>query len=403
MAGGQTLPPLRQLAVAHVRAQGRSTRSDMVQALGISAASVTALTADLIADGYLRETEAAPDDTPRSGRGRPRVELEVVGNKHLVAGLKLGDLRHTAVLSDFAGRRLAEASLPTRPHRKSPAILIAEARALLDALLAPLGMGLRDLDAIGIGIAGMVDFATGHVAWSPVLDAPGVDLGAMFTAAFGVQVHLDNDANMLTLSELWFGAGRTRSNFAVVTIEQGVGMGLVLFNQLYRGGRGLGLELGHATVNLDGALCRCGKRGCLEAYIADYALAREAATALDMHASQPDSALALLESLFAQARAGNDAALSIFRRAGRYLALGLSNVAQLFDPELIILSGGRMQYDYLYADEVLAEMRAMTLTGARAPVRVEIRAWGDLVWAQGAVALALGALTEARLSTRAAG
>ncbi|WP_296478040.1 ROK family protein, partial [Roseinatronobacter sp.] len=75
-------------------------------------------------------------------------------------------------------------------------------------------------------------------------------------------------------------------------------------------------------------------------------------------------------------------------------ALGLSNVAQMFDPEVIILSGGRMQYDYLYAREVLSEMQAMTLTGARPPARVEIHSWGDLVWAQGAVALALGALTE---------
>ncbi len=391
--------PLRQMLFEYTRAHGKATRADMVRTLGVSAASVSAVTADLIADGFLREISVVQaSEQPRIGRGRPPVELEVVAEAYHVVGMKLGDLRHTAVLSDFSGRKIAEANVPTRPHRKSPAILVAETRALLDKLLSSQGMHLRDVDSIGVGLAGMVDHATGNVPWSPTLDSPGIALSARFQDAFGVPTYLDNDANLLTLAELWFGGGRHRSDFAVVTIEHGVGMGLVLFNQLYRGARGVGLELGHTKVQLDGALCRCGKRGCLEAYVADYALAREAATALDQHASMSESPLALLEDLFAEARRGNEAALSIFRRAGRYLALGLSNVVQMFDPEVVILSGGRMQYDYLYAREVLAEMQAMTLTGARPPARVEIHAWGDLVWAQGAVALALGALTESLLA-----
>ena len=85
----------------------------------------------------------------------------------------------------------------------------------------------------------------------------------------------------MTLAELWFGAGRALSNFAVITIEHGVGMGFVSDNRLFRGAHSMGLELGHSKVQLDGALCRCGQRGCLEAYLADYALAREASTALD--------------------------------------------------------------------------------------------------------------------------
>ncbi|MGY6704278.1 ROK family protein [Roseinatronobacter sp.] len=389
--------PLRHTLFDYTRAHGKTTRADMVRALGVSAASVSAVTAELIAEGFLRETSAAPaldTDQPRTGRGRPPVELEVVAEAYHVVGMKLGDQRHTAVLSDFAGRRIAEANVPTRPNRKSPAILVAEARALMDKLLSSQDMQVRDIDSIGVGMAGMVEHATGNVPWSPMLDSPGTALSMQFQDAFGVPTYLDNDANLLTLAELWFGGGRRKSDFAVVTIEHGVGMGLVLFNQLYRGARGVGLELGHTKVQLDGALCRCGKRGCLEAYVADYALAREAATALDQHASLSESPLALLEDLFSEARRGNEAALSIFRRAGRYLALGLSNVVQMFDPEVVILSGGRMQYDYLYAREVMAEMQAMTLIGARPPARVEIHAWGDLVWAQGAVALALGALTE---------
>ena len=174
-------------------------------------------------------------------------------------------------------------------------------------------------------------------------------------------------------------------------------MGMVLNNRLFRGTRGLGLELGHTKVHLDGALCRCGQRGCLEAYLADYALAREASTALGRSVRNLQSPQAMLETLFGEAKAGNQAARTIFRRAGRYLSVGLSNVIQLFDPELIILSGERMRYDYLYADEVLAEMRGLTLSDGRPPCRVEIHAWGDLVWARGASALALSSVTDSVL------
>ena len=102
----------------------------------------------------------------------------------------------------------------------------------------------------------------------------------------------------------------------------------------------------------------------------------------------------MLESLFEQAKAGNPAARSIFHRAGRYLALGLANVINIFDPALIILSGERMKYDYLYAGDALAEIQTMSLQTGRVPPRIEIHAWGDLLWAHGAAALALSEITD---------
>jgi predicted NBD/HSP70 family sugar kinase len=322
------------------------------------------------------------------------VALEVVNEGRYVIGIKLSDEMHSAVLTDFAGQMLADATLPTPPGRKSIETLLDEIDALMDMVLKPVNKALADISAVGIGLSGLVDHNTGIVAWSPLLTEPDMNLGQSFLERFGVPLFVDNDSNVLTLAELWFGAGRSMSDFAVVTIEHGVGMGLVLENRLFRGARGMGLELGHIKVQLDGALCRCGQRGCLEAYLADYALAREAATALHRNPRNQQSANAMLDALFSQAKSGNEAARTIFRRAGRYLSVGLSNVIQLFDPELIILSGERMQYDYLYADEVIAEMQRLTLNSGRVPCRIETHAWGDLVWARGASALALTAVTD---------
>jgi predicted NBD/HSP70 family sugar kinase len=377
-----------------VRAGGRAARADVARALGISAGSVTQMTADLIGMQLLREVEGGPRDGRESARGRPPVALQVVPERHHVIGIKLSDERHTAVLTDFAGTVLAKATLPTLPVRKSLDQMLDETGALMAEVTAPLDLSLAEVAAVGIGVSGLVDHDHGVVPWSPLLTGTNHQLALAFAARFDLPVHVDNDANVLTLAELWFGAGRALSDFAVVTIEHGVGMGLVIGNRLYRGAQGMGLELGHIKVHLDGALCRCGQRGCLEAYLADYALAREAATALGRNPRNLQSPQAMLETLYEEAKSGNTTARAIFARAGRYLSVGLSNVVQLFDPGLIILSGERMRYDYLYADEVLSEMQSLTLSYGRTPCRVEIHAWGDFVWARGASALALSALTD---------
>ncbi|MCG3267404.1 ROK family protein [Yoonia sp. I 8.24] len=396
--GAAQTKPMRQEIFEHVRAAGRATRTDVIQALGISAGSATALTAEMINAGLLREVESIPRET---GRGRPAVALEVVTETHAVIGIKLSEKVHSAVLTDFAGNTRATAVLETLAGPKQLDDLLAEVGKLIHDVLDAAGTQLSAVAAVGIGLSGIVDHQAGTVPWSPLLAQRNCDFATAFREKFGLPIHLDNDANMLTLAELWFGAGRAKSDFAVVTIEQGVGMGLVIDNRLYRGARGMGLELGHTKVQLDGALCRCGRRGCLEAYLADYALAREAATALHLQPHESQSPNALLEALFTQAKSGDEAAQTIFRRAGRYLAVGLANIVQLFDPALIIISGERMQYDYLYADEVMSEMHRLTLNDGRAPCTVETHAWGDLVWARGATALALSAVTDQAIANLA--
>ena len=155
--------PLRQLVFEHVRAAGTAARSDITQALGISPASATALTSDLIADGYLRETQ---DRQTETGRGRPKVSLEIVGTRHHVIGIKLSNDRHTAVLSDFGGAIIAETQATTRPRQRSLGGLMDEVGRLIDTLLNESGAQLSDISAVGVGISGIVDHQTGCVPWS---------------------------------------------------------------------------------------------------------------------------------------------------------------------------------------------------------------------------------------------
>ncbi|WP_339761922.1 ROK family protein [uncultured Sulfitobacter sp.] len=391
--------PLRQQVFEQVRAAGHMPRMDVARTLDISPGSVTTITSDLITRGLLQEVE---DNQRGPSRGRPPIALRVAPSSRFVIGMKLSDERHTAILLDLAGNVIAEAHLASGALRQTTTEVLAEVSTLIRKLLQKAGQTHDSISAIGIGLPGIVDACTGIVQWSPVLTDTNIPLREKLMQELDLPVSLDNDTNLLTLAELWFGAGRGTSNFVVVTIERGVGMGLVLNNRLFRGALGPGMELGHTKVQLDGALCRCGQRGCLEAYVADYALVREAGTALDSDPRASNSAVTMIETLYDEANAGNEAALAIFRRAGRFLSVGLANIVQLFDPERIILSGERMRYDYLTTDDMLAEMNSMILPAGRTPTPVDIHAWSGSVWAKGAAALALSEVTDALLGENAA-
>ena len=355
--------PLRQQVFELVRAAGLIPRVQLAKDLGVSPASVTTISSELIEAGLIEEVSV-----PRAGeagRGRPAVSLGVRAGAHVVAGMKLSDREHTAVVVDFAGKLIADESIPRRPGPMQVDEILDAIQTLLDRVCAKAKVDRSQLSGVGIGLPGFVDCAEGMALWSSILAERSVPVAALATARLGVPVFIDNDANLVALAELWFGAGRSLSDFAVVTIEHGVGMGFVMNHRIYRGAQRLGMELGHTKVQLDGALCRCGQRGCLEAYVADYALAREATTALNWGHKESQPINVLLESLYDHAKAGNGTAKSIFRRAGRYLAVGLSNVVNLFDPALIILSGERMRYDYLYAAETLSEMDNLTIHTGR--------------------------------------
>ncbi|WP_300034949.1 ROK family transcriptional regulator [uncultured Roseobacter sp.] len=384
---------LRHRVFECVRSAGEIPRIDVAKQLRVSPASVTTVVGELIELGLLQEN---PDNSRAPSRGRPPVALSVQPDAGYVVGIKLSRTRHTALLVDAAGHPLAEVSLETDQRRRSLDQVLTETGEVLDALLAKSDLQRADIACIGLGMPGMIDYGSGRMVWSPLLTETDRPLRHLAEDLFGIPVAVDNDANLVTLAELWFGKGRAMADFAVVTIEQGVGMGLVLNHRVYRGAGSLGMELGHTKVQMDGALCQCGQRGCLEAYIADYALVREASTALDSMNAGTVGPEVMLQQLYEQAKAGNEAARVIFRRAGRFLALGLANVVNLFDPSLIILAGERMQYDYLYADDVMGEMHRLALNRPEdAPQKVETHAWGDLMWAHGAAALALSEIADA--------
>lgn len=385
----------RQHVMSGIRKAGRVARVDLAADTGLSPTTVTTITSELIRAGLIEETsrsEAAAD----LKRGRPRVDLKIRGQAHLVAGIKVSDLTLSAVLADFENTMLAEHRLDL-PDTDFDAEGLADLlHTALVALTAKAGHRPEDLSGVGLGLAGVVDGARGYVYWSPSLRQRNVDLKPVLEARLGLPVFLDNDANLVAVAEQYYGEGRSVSDFLVVTVEHGVGMGIVLDNKVYRGARGCGAEFGHTKVQLEGALCRCGQRGCLEAYVADYAMLREmsVSTELPLNGTKSEK----LAALAAAARRGDRTARMIVDRARHTFVLGLANLVNIFDPELIVISGQQMQFDYLVAEDVVDSIARASVQVDMPPPRIVVQKWDDHMWARGATAYAIDGVTERALT-----
>ncbi len=381
--------------MAQIRLAGRIPRIELADQTGISRATVTTITAEFMRHGLVEEVARIENELD-ARRGRPRVDLKIRGAARLVAGLKISSQSMSLVLLDFEGARLNSLKKRLGAAANSPDGLATAICDAIGQLTRSAGRNIGDVSGVGVGIAGVVQASTGFVHWSPSLTQRNVEFGALLSATLGMPAFVDNDANLVAMAEKTLGLGRSHTDFIVVTIESGVGMGLVINGELYRGARGCGAEFGHTKVHLDGALCRCGQRGCLEAYVGDYALLREAMTMpeADPHAD----AGATIEGLLEAARAGDAMARSIVERAGRMFAMGLANLVNIFDPQLIILAGEQMQFDHLYAEAVITEMRKSIVQIDKPPPEVVIHKWGDQMWAHGAAAYALDQVSELALS-----
>lgn len=371
-------------ALSAIRSRGEAARVDLVETLDLSPATVSAVVSDLLENDLIVE---APTSSG-TGRGRPRIQLSLNPKARMVAGAKLSGKSVTVAILDFCGEVISTAEAPTGPELLSAQALLSKLEIALNGALKEAGLKESDLAAFGLGVPGFVEVESGLCHWSPLLSGAPINLRQLLSQRLSCPIFVDNDANLATMAELWFGHGRDERDFLVVTVEHGVGLGIVLNGRLFRGARGLGAEFGHTKVQIDGALCRCGQRGCLEAYVADYALAREAGLAVGSGAG-PEETLDLLAE---KAKAGHDVSASIYRRAGRMLGLGLANLLNIFDPPLIVLAGERIQNHELLAEEIERTIAASSISVDRPATRLAVHRWGDQLWARGAGALALDGL-----------
>lgn len=393
-------PSAHRRVLAALRSLGPSARIELAAASELSPATVTAVTAQLLEAGLIETgpDENAPEVT-ETRRGRPRVRLKLRAEAALAAGVKISPHRIALSLTDFVGEVVATRTVDVNAWRRPPAEVAHEVGLALDGALDALSIPRDALAGVGIGLPGFVDGETGVCHWSPLFDVEGVDFRALLVETLGGSVFIDNDANVVTYAERWFGAGRENATFVVVTMEHGVGMGAVFNGALYRGRGGVGGEFGHTKIRHGGALCRCGQRGCIEAYVSDYAILREAAIffqkAAAAGAADPAGRRRALDAFIDAGLAGDAHARSIYARVGEILGVGLANLVNILSPEAVVLAGEGARAAPLFEASMRRAFEENALSVAPGEVSLAIRPTTDATWAKGAAAMVLSRLIDA--------
>ena len=369
---GHTRDLNRSAIVRMIVSSGPIARTQIAKTLGLSPATVTAVTRELLDQGVVRVAERAP-----SKGGRPALLLELVGGAASAFGVKVAPDHLVGVRIDLEAQLVERYELP----------FDAAADDAIDTLTAILGDWIRQrpgdppLLGVGLGVAGVFDAVTGTLD-SPLLGWREVKLTQIVQDTLGLPVFVDNDVNTLAVAERLYGRGHDVEHFITVTIGRGVGLGIVAGGDIYRGFGGGAGEFGHTFAVEDGAVCTCGKRGCLETVVADPALIAEGRR------------LGLLEDLQGidrlreLAQEGHLQARQIYYDAGTRLGRAVANLVNVLGPELVLVSGeGTEAWPYLA--EAFAAAYEENVFPPLGDVPVEVDPWDDAKWAIGAATLVL--------------
>lgn len=328
----------RGLVLEALRHAGPLARIDLGRVTGLSLATISSISGHLIDEGLVRPLDAQALGNPHK-RGRPLTLLDLSpGATHVVA-VKLSVDGVELVLADFRGHVRQRELLPIAVYDADGARFGAMVADAIAIFLSRRGIERRGVSRIGVAVQGVAARRQGAVVWSPAFRARNIAIAGPIEDKLGIPVTLANDANMIA-EALISGSPRRNRTTAVIFIGHGVGMGLIVGGEVYHGDTGAAAEFGHMNHLPYGALCRCGRQGCVEAYVADYGILRAATgRGSDQQppvGAVPDSRMLALEQA---ALAGEAAAVQAFASAGEALGFGIARVIALINPSRIVLAG----------------------------------------------------------------
>jgi N-acetylglucosamine repressor len=368
-----------------IKTEGPVARTRLAELSGLSLATISYITGDLLERNLLLESGAA-----ESTGGRKPVLLEIQPEGGFSIGLKLTEYEIIAVILNLNGEIVYSERYPfeLRDHGKEAISLLADQ---VHSLIGRSGLDRFKMIGLGLGMPGLINSAEGVCVDSPILGWYDVAISEPLGNLLKMPVYVDNDVNSLAIYEKLFGQGQPFDHFLTITIGRGVGLGLVINGDVYRGGLGGAGEFGHTTVVIEGRQCECGNLGCLEAYASDWGIVQ---TAYEMNGKiVPANILQApgpeVSQLLDQARAGDKVALEAFRLAGKLLGVSLANLVNVFNPQLVLLSGSGAVAGAILFDPMHQALEAHTFARLGQEMRIAIEPAGDESWARGAASLVL--------------
>ena len=303
------------------------SRQDLGEATGLSPASVSNVTRELIDEGIVAEAGSVDSDG-----GRPRTLLQIDPNYGYVIGVDVGETRVRVELFDLTMSERAKADYPLDPGDQGVDLIVDRILTGLGAVLASGGVDSNAVLGIGVGVPGVVEQGPEVLVHGQTYGWEAVPLARLLRAGTRLPLYIDNGAKTMGQAESWFGAGRGARHAVVCLIGSGVGASIIAHGSTHRGATSSAGEWGHTTVVVGGRACRCGSRGCLEAYVGAQAILDRYGLPLP---GDQESALAALADL-----AGTSAkAAEVLEETALFLGVGIANLINLLNPGQIILGG----------------------------------------------------------------
>ncbi|OLE27709.1 MAG: sugar kinase [Actinobacteria bacterium 13_1_20CM_3_71_11] len=371
----------RSTVLSRLYLAGPLSRPEISRDTGLSAGTVSNVTAELIEEGLV--VEAGLVD---SHGGRPRALLRVDPDYGYVVGVDVGETRVRVELFDLAmtRRALVDRQLPSA--RPRPEAVVSRILTGLTEAISRAGVPEERILGVGIGVFGLVEQGPEVTVHAPTVGWQEVRLESSLRAGTRLPLFIDNGAKALGQAEMWYGAGRGRQHAVIVLVGSGVGAAVITHGQSYRGFTSSAGEWGHTTIVYGGRPCRCGSSGCLEAYVGAEGIIdryRQARAGRPVPGGDEESQIAAL----VRARHSSTVAARILEETTGFLGAGLANLINLFNPELIVLGGWT---GLVLGAELLPEIR---VAAGRHALELPYRQVSIELSQLGADAVAFGAAT----------
>lgn len=377
----------RQTVFRYLYTDGPLSRLDLSHFSGLSVGTIANVISELLSENLVLEA-----GFEASEGGRPRAILTLNMDYGYFIGGEIGETELTIELFDLKLTKRKAVKYALKAGENNPSTVVQQFARHVEEVLSEEQIPLNKVLGLGVGVPGIVALAEEETVSAPAWEWTSVPLKTMLEERFEVPLYVDNGSKLMALAEMHRDPDAQRETMAVLNIGTGAGAGIIYEGKLYRGGNNSAGEWGHTIMVLDGEPCRCGCRGCLEAYIGAPGIIRRLRALAPQRLIHLNDEAEIVETIIKMARQGDAIMEQILGETNRYLGAGIANLINLFNPQRIILGGkvGLLFGEYCLP-EITQEVQRHALSQPFNATRILISQLGGDAVSLGAARLALEA------------
>jgi len=380
----------RSLTLAVFRTHKELSRARLAEETGLNPSTISSIINELIEENLIRET-----DFFQNGIGRPGRLLQLNPKGGCAVGIEINVDYYEVLVADFSADIIWHEKRDSTPDTGQKEIMAQVLHLAKEALKFINKKNCRLL-GVGVGVPGLVDVSSGLLRLAPNLHWEDVPVGDVLASIFDCPIYVENEANVAALGEYYFGAVQDTKNFIYLSAGIGLGSGIVIGGKLFRGMYGYAGEAGHMTIDVKGERCGCGRKGCWETFVGPRAIVRRIQQSLDageksslIDISNGNIKKIVIDDVIQAAQMGDQIAVEALGEAAYYLGIGIANLVNLFNVEVIILGGALNKASSLIIEDVKNVALKNTLKPGREQLEIIPSAHGADACIMGTIALVL--------------